>query len=92
MSSNLVDLKVTEFAAKVARDFVEHLERLTEQQLADAIGQAIRSGDFERLVTTDGKQQVVYLPGRRADELARRCQELERELAVVRTERDILFV
>ena len=51
-------------------------EALTEQQLAEAIRQAIASGDFMRNVTTDGRQAVIYIPRREAESLQTRYHEL----------------
>lgn len=39
------------------------IENLTERQMAEAILQACKAGDFKRLVTVDGrKQTIVYIP------------------------------
>ena len=52
------------------------VETLTEQQLAEAIRQAIASGDFMRNVTTDGRQAVIYIPWREVESLRTRYHEL----------------
>ena len=52
------------------------VETLTEQQLAEAIRQAIASGDFMRNVTTDGRQAVIYIPWREVESLRTRYNEL----------------
>jgi DeoR/GlpR family transcriptional regulator of sugar metabolism len=55
---------------KMVREYHLSAENLTEQQLAEAIRQAIESGDFVRLVSKDGaKQLVTYLPHREVDRL-----------------------
>lgn len=43
------------------------VETLTEQQLAEAIRQAIASGDFVRHVSMDGRQSVSYIPWREVE-------------------------
>ena len=52
------------------------VEVLTEQQLAEAIRQAIASGDFMRNVATDGRQAVTYIPWREVDHLRSLYNEL----------------
>ena len=53
------------------------VESLTEIQLAEAIRQALLSGDFMRNVLHDGsKQAVVYIPFREVEELRHRYNEL----------------
>lgn len=52
------------------------VETLTEQQLAEAIRQAIASGDFMRNVTNDGRQAVIYIPWREVESLRTRYHEL----------------
>jgi len=45
-------------------------EKLTKEQLADALKQAIACGDFLRMVEVmTGRQQVTYIPYRREQEL-----------------------
>lgn len=48
--------------AAMAKQHAAAVDTLTEQQLAEAIRQAIESGDFTRYVTTDNRLSVVYLP------------------------------
>lgn len=53
------------------------VESLTEKQLAEAIRQAIASGDFMRNVLHDGSaQQVIYLPWLKHDQLMTCYNEL----------------
>lgn len=53
-------------------------EKLTKEQLAAALKQAIACGDFLRLVeVTTGNQQVTYIPYRREEELKKRIATLE---------------
>lgn len=52
------------------------VEALTEQQLAEAIRQAIASGEFMRNVVVDGRQSVTYLPWREVEELRSLYNEL----------------
>lgn len=53
------------------------VETLTEHQVADAIRQAIESGDFvQNVVCGSGAQSVIYLPGRGLDRLRAKYDEL----------------
>mgnify|MGYP001591209675 FL=1 len=52
------------------------VETLTEQQLAEAIRQAIASGDFMRNVVVDGRQSVIYIPWREVERLRLLYNEL----------------
>lgn len=61
---------------KLVREHHLAIESLTEQQLAEAIRQAISSGDFVKYLAGDGRQQVVYIPGRGMDELKAKYSEL----------------
>jgi RecJ-like exonuclease len=55
------------------------VENLTREQLASAIEQAIKAGDFRRFVLAHGDgQQVVYIPFQMVEELQRQTS-LERE-------------
>ena len=53
-------------------------EQLTENQLVEAMRQALACGDFQRLVSPHG-QAVVYLPFSREQHLQARIEELENE-------------
>jgi hypothetical protein len=54
------------------------VEELTERQLAAAFRAIIQSGDLVRYVSVGPDQQtVVYLPGRREEELKTRIRMLE---------------
>ena len=52
------------------------VETLTEQQLAEAIRQAIASGDFVRNVVANGRQAVIYIPWREVERLRSLYNEL----------------
>jgi len=53
------------------------VEQLTERQMADAIKQAIKAGDFIRHVRVDNQaQSVTYIPGIGMDELRSKYYEL----------------
>lgn len=52
------------------------VEDLTERQLAEAIRQAIASGDFVRNILSDGPQAVTYIPYRDIEHLKSRYHEL----------------
>lgn len=53
------------------------VESLTEKQLAEAIRQALASGDFMRaVVVADGRQSVNYIPWREAERLRLLYNEL----------------
>lgn len=52
------------------------VDALTEQQLAEAIRQAIASGEFMRNVVVDGRQSVTYIPWREVEELRSLYNEL----------------
>ena len=54
------------------------VENLTEQQLAQAIGDAIACGDFVRFLAPQG-QQVVYIPFAQYDLMRSRNEFLEGE-------------
>jgi hypothetical protein len=57
------------------------IERLTNEQFVEAITQAIRCGDFMRLVHIAGNSQAVtYEPFRKVRELEARISELEAEV------------
>lgn len=57
-------------------------EQLTTSQLADAIRQALASGDFIRHVRTDGAQAVVYVPYAEVEKLRAKIATLETALTV----------
>ena len=59
-------------------------EKLTKNQLASAICQALKCGDFVRYVTVDGlSQKVVYQPWSECERLRARINELEHQLMVI---------
>lgn len=47
---------------KLIREHNIAVEALTESQLSEAFMQAVACGDFTRLVTTDERQSVIYVP------------------------------
>lgn len=58
----------TELLEGLVRKHHLAVDALTEQQLAEAIRQAIASGDFMRNVCVDGSAQAVtYIPWREVD-------------------------
>ena len=70
---------------KLTQDLVRQhnlaTEKLTENQLADAIRQAIEAEDFNTLVLPDGAQKVIYVPFLRYKELKARIFALEEQLS-----------
>jgi predicted nucleic acid-binding Zn ribbon protein len=70
--------KLTESIYRMVEERNLAVENLTREQLANAIEQAIKAGDFRRFVAPNGGQQVVYLPFQMVDELQRQTN-LERE-------------
>lgn len=53
-------------------------ENLTEKQIADALRQAIKCGDFVRnVVAGTGAQSVVYIPAQQEERMRSRIHELE---------------
>ena len=53
------------------------IEDLTQKQVADALLQAIASGDFQRLVTTNDRQCVIYIPFAESERLKSEIKRLE---------------
>jgi len=56
------------------------IEKLTCEQTAECLRQAIACGDFQRNITQDGRQAVVYIPFREVERLKVRIAELEKIL------------
>jgi len=52
--------------AEVTKEHNQAIERLTQTQLADAVKQAILSGDFIKYTAADA-QKIVYIPGAEAE-------------------------
>ena len=81
---NLSHYVSTERINKAVSDLIrEHalaVEQLTENQLAEAIRQALASGDFVRLVREDSAQGVVYIPFAEAERLKSEINELQTQL------------
>jgi hypothetical protein len=74
------DRVVKSLVDTVASLHSSYVERVTREQLAMALTQAISCGDFMRLVEpSGGGQQVAYLPYRREQELKKRIATLEGE-------------
>jgi hypothetical protein len=59
----------------VVRERIES-ERLTQQQIAESLRQAILAGDFVRMVSTDGRQGVAYIPFREVESIRDKYNEL----------------
>lgn len=58
------------------------VEKLTEQQVANAIKQAILAGDFTKyLIVSADKQTIVYQPFRECEELREENARLKEQLA-----------
>ncbi len=55
------------------------IENLTQNQVAEALQQAVASGDFMRHVQSD-RQYVDYMPFREVQRLKARIKELELQL------------
>lgn len=72
-----VGLDVGALCLDLARKHTLAAELLTEKQLAEAIRQAIASGEFVRLVSVDNSsQQVTYIPFRELEEVKSKYNEL----------------
>jgi hypothetical protein len=57
------------------------IDDLTMEQTVDVIRQAIESGDFQRLIASDGRgQKVIYLPGSEAFRLRSENESLRERL------------
>lgn len=87
----------TEAASENLRDWclritLEHqlaVESLTEKQLIEAIQLAIKSGDFARVITSDGTRQgVIYIPGSEADRLRIKLDAAESLLLLIGCRRE----
>lgn len=62
-------------------------EAFEEEQLAEAIREALLAGDFVKQVVVGGlehRQRIIYLPGERAHQLAMRVHDLEMENEALR--------
>lgn len=75
-----MNIDLSKLASDLARDYNIAIEKLTEQQTADAIKQAILAEDFTTLVLPDGEQRVVYIPFRQVQTLKARIFALEEQL------------
>jgi hypothetical protein len=58
--------------------------KLTEEQFVACVRQAIVSGDFFKVVATDGRQQMLYIPFKEKMQLEMKVIELEKKLIAVR--------
>lgn len=76
LDADAVGIRCSALFGELVRKHQLAVETLTEQQLAEAIRQAIASGDFARNVTTDGRQAVIYIPWREVESLRTRYHEL----------------
>lgn len=71
------DLQLESITTKLVREYSLASEALTERQLASAIAQALRTGDFQRYIAQSGASQaVIYTPGRELDALRIKYSEL----------------
>ena len=75
-------IRATDLFGELVRKHQLAVETLTEQQLAEAIRQAIASGDFMRNVVSDGRQAVIYIPWREVENLRTRYHELLYAVAI----------
>lgn len=65
--------------ADVVREHALAIESLTEQQVAEALRQAILAGDFQRNLQIEGstsRQSVLYIPYREVTQLRAKYDEL----------------
>jgi len=76
--------EIEEMASEIHKKHTAELEKLTKEQFALALSQAIRCGDFQRVVLFDQSappldhtQAVTYLPYRRLKESEFRIFQLE---------------
>lgn len=69
---------ITKLFVDLVRKYNIVLEGFTEKQLIEAFKQAVACGDFERLITQDGRQQVVYIPFNDVERLRNRIVYLEK--------------
>jgi uncharacterized protein YcgI (DUF1989 family) len=65
-----------EATRRLVKKYVLATEKLTEEQLADVIRQAIEAGDFQRLVNPSGEQAVSYIPFAAEQRRKARVQEI----------------
>lgn len=69
--------KLAEATQRMIKEYQIRVDGLTEEQLAEAIKQAVVAGDFQRLLFVDGSQAVAYRP-------YRDVEDLRNELALTR--------
>lgn len=92
LTKTFYELHGIEEAAKLLNEQLNiAIENLTKMQLAEALTQAICCGDFQRLVTTDGRQTVTYIPFRREQELQTRIEDLQAENDKLRAQVEMLM-
>jgi hypothetical protein len=76
--------KLSEFIEAMAEAHHDAVEALTQEQLSEALRQALESGDFERLVTVDeDKQAVVYAPYAALSRVRRENEDLRNAIETV---------
>lgn len=77
----------------LVREHALAVNKLTGDQLAEAIRQACACGDFQRYLAVnkdgDSAQRVVYLPFAEKQRLEARIRELEAEIEILRDYDDI---
>lgn len=67
---------VDEIIVQIIRKNMLAIEELTESQFVEALKQAIASGDFQRYVTRDSAQRVIYIPFQETTRLRTENQKL----------------
>jgi Trk K+ transport system NAD-binding subunit len=82
--STYVERIAREASAKLVQKYGISEEQLTEQQLAEALAQAVICGDFVRYVNVaTGEQTISYEPHREAKRLYLELKELRRRMRAV---------
>jgi len=81
-TSNLsnVDATVKQACEELIKKYNLAIESLTEAQMAEALRQAVLSGDFQRIICADG-QAVNYIPYREVEKWKNLYFDLINEVA-----------
>lgn len=69
-----------EMLTQLVRKNMLAIEEFTEAQFVEALKQAIASGDFQRYVTRDSAQRVIYIPFQETTRLRTENQKLREAL------------
>lgn len=78
--------KLRPIMQKLIEEYSLAEEKLTKEQFAQALSEAVASGDFIKYVrVTDNAQLVIYIPFARELELIDRINEPETELEVLKS-------